>query len=54
MEKAGEIKLAAPVSTTRTFVNKRTGSTTEVPQGVDPDFAYHPGKALLKALADAE
>jgi hypothetical protein len=50
---AGSIKTEAPESPTTPFHNPRTGETIDVPAGVDPDFAYNPGKALLKALADA-
>ena len=35
-----------------TFVNKMTGEATQVPTGIDPGFAYNPGKAGQVALLD--
>lgn len=34
-----------PADTFRTFVNKRTGEVSTVPDGIDPGWAYNPGKA---------
>ncbi len=39
-----------PRDTFRKFVNKRTGEVTEVPDGIDPGWAYNPGKAGWQAL----
>lgn len=39
-----------PQDTARKFVNKRTGEVTEVPDGIDPGWAYNPGKAGWQAL----
>lgn len=40
----------APKVTTREFVNKRTGEVMNVPDGIDPGFAYNPGASRLQAL----
>jgi hypothetical protein len=36
---------ASPVLQTKVWTNKRTGELLHVPVGVDPGFAYNPGKA---------
>ncbi len=38
-----------PESTWRNFVNKRTGEVTRVPDGIDPGWAYNPGRAGYEA-----
>ncbi len=38
-----------PAPETRTWTNKRTGEVHQVPDGIDPGFAYHPGKAAPAA-----
>ncbi|MEH3091985.1 MAG: phage minor head protein, partial [Agrobacterium cavarae] len=38
-----------PENTWRNFVNKRTGEVTRVPDGIDPGWAYNPGKAGYEA-----
>lgn len=35
--------------TARDYVNPRTGEVSRVPPGIDPGFAYHPGKAAQQA-----
>ncbi|WP_320194732.1 phage minor head protein [Agrobacterium rosae] len=38
-----------PENTWRNFVNKRTGEVTRVPDGIDPGWAYNPGRAGYEA-----
>lgn len=38
------IKRDAPEIEYATYVNKRTGEITPIPRGIDPGFAYNPGK----------
>ncbi|CAD7055411.1 phage head morphogenesis protein [Pseudorhizobium halotolerans] len=38
-----------PTDTFRNFVNKRTGEITRVPDGIDPGWAYNPGRAGYEA-----
>lgn len=38
-----------PADTFRNFVNKRTGEITRVPDGIDPGWAYNPGRAGYEA-----
>ena len=42
---------APPVAYTE-FVNRGTGEVSKVPVGIDPGFAYNPGKARAQVLAD--
>jgi len=49
MAAAGAMK-GEPFSIMRLFRNARTGETTQVPDGIDPGFAYNPGKAFLAAM----
>lgn len=37
----------APNMRTRRWRNDRTGQTSEVPEGIDPGFAYNPGRAAI-------
>jgi hypothetical protein len=37
---------------TRTYVNKRTGETSEVPVGIDPGWAQNPGALRSQTAAD--
>lgn len=47
----GEIlKFEPPQDTFRDFVNTRTGEVTRVPDGIDPGWAYNPGKAAIEAM----
>ena len=39
-----------PPDVRRPHVNRRTGEITELPNGVDPGFAYNPGQARQRAL----
>ncbi|MER9851238.1 phage minor head protein [Mesorhizobium sp. M0106] len=46
LQREGEIlRFEPPTGTTRKFVNNRTGEVTTVPDGIDPGWAYNPGKA---------
>ena len=47
------IKEKAPAEKMRTYVNKRTGKTHTVPEGIDPGFEWNPGEARAKALSKA-
>lgn len=38
-----------PAETFRSFTNKRTGEIVRVPDGIDPGWAYNPGKAGYEA-----
>ena len=40
----------APTVPMREYVNPRTGEITQVPEGIDPGFAYNPGMARQQAL----
>jgi hypothetical protein len=40
----------APPSPTREYTNPRTGEISRVPVGIDPGFAYNPGKSRLEHL----
>ncbi|GAA3682322.1 MULTISPECIES: phage head morphogenesis protein [Acetobacter] len=42
---------SAPLLNARPWLNKRTGETLWVPEGIDPGFAYNPGKAWQEGLA---
>lgn len=44
------LKTQAPAVEMREYVNKRTGEVSQVPQGVDPGFAYNPGQARQQAM----
>lgn len=47
------IKEKAPAKKMRTDVNKRTGETHTVPDGIDPGFEWNPGEARAKAMSKA-
>ena len=47
------IKETAPAEKMRSYVNKRTGKTHTVPEGIDPGFEWNPGDARAKALSKA-
>lgn len=40
----------APRVETREYVNPRSGEVSQVPKGIDPGFAYNPGKDRLQHL----
>lgn len=42
------LKKSAPPITYKDWVNKRTGVVERVPVGIDPGFAYNPGKAAMR------
>ena len=51
LRREGEaLKFEPPEDTFRDYVNKRTGEVTRVPDGIDPGWAYNPGKAGWKSL----
>ncbi|PKR90877.1 hypothetical protein CXZ10_05880 [Pleomorphomonas diazotrophica] len=50
LKREGEVlKFEPPQDTFRDFVNTRTGEVTRVPDGIDPGWAYNPGKAAIEA-----
>jgi SPP1 gp7 family putative phage head morphogenesis protein len=49
-----ELKFEPPVIPTRQYVNKRTGEVSTVPEGIDPGWAYNPGKAGYDAIIAAD
>ncbi len=44
------LKTVAPPVVTKEYVNPRTGEALQIPEGVDPGFAYNPGQARSQAL----
>lgn len=50
LDKSGRIRTDAPNVEWVDFQNKRTGEVSRVPKGVDPDFAYNAGAALLQSV----
>jgi len=50
MNGAGVLKTKAPALEFFDWINPRTGETVKTPKGIDPGFAYNPGKALLASL----
>ena len=44
------IKTQAPKEVLQEYTNPRTGEVTQVPEGIDPGFAYNPGIARKQAL----
>ncbi len=55
LQSEGEVlRFEPPQDTHRKFINRRTGEVTEVPDGIDPGWAYNPGKAGFRALKAAE
>jgi uncharacterized protein with gpF-like domain len=53
MEGAGLLKLKRPALKLVAYTNPRTGEISEVPEGIDPGFAYNPGQAFLATLQAA-
>ena len=47
------IKETAPAEKMRSYVNKRTGKTHTVPEGINPGFERNPDEARAKALSKA-
>jgi hypothetical protein len=55
LQREGEVlKFEAPAIETVAYVNKRTGQTLHVPKGIDPGWAYNPGKAGFQAANAAD
>lgn len=52
--KGVKLKFEPPVVPMRQFVNKRTGEVSQVPEGIDPGWAYNPGKAGYDAVVAAD
>lgn len=51
LQAEGEVlRFEPPEDTRRDYVNKRTGEVVSVPDGIDPGWAYNPGKAGWQAL----
>ncbi|PWR23363.1 phage minor head protein [Zavarzinia compransoris] len=50
----GERAKKPPPDTPRQYLNRRTGEVTQVPAGIDPGWAYNPGKAGAHAAAAAD
>lgn len=50
--KDSPVKTEAPATQYVEFVNRVTGKTERVPRGIDPGFAYNPGKAHLVGAVD--
>lgn len=44
-----ELFFEPPEDTWKNFVNRRTGQVTRVPDGIDPGWAYNPGRAGYEA-----
>ncbi|WP_428429528.1 phage minor head protein [Pararhizobium sp.] len=55
LQRQGEkLNFDPPENTFRNFVNRRTGEIVRVPDGIDPGWAYNPGKEGYSALKAAE
>ncbi len=55
LKREGEdLRFEPPADTFRNFVNKRTGEVSRVPDGIDPGWAYNPGKAGHRASSALE
>lgn len=51
LQAEGEVlRFEPPEDTRRDYLNKRTGEVVSVPDGIDPGWAYNPGKAGWRAL----
>lgn len=48
-----QLMFVAPQDTYRSFTNRRTGEITRVPDGIDPGWAYNPGKAGYEAKVNS-
>jgi SPP1 gp7 family putative phage head morphogenesis protein len=48
-----ELFFEGPPLDLRPFVNKRTGAVAQVPDGIDPGWAYNPGKAGWREVVAA-
>lgn len=44
-----KVAARAPAEEMRTWLNERTGETMRIPSGIDPGFAYNPGKERFDA-----
>lgn len=51
LKRQGEVlKFDPPPDAAISVINRRTGEVMEVPEGIDPGWAYNPGKAGFQAL----
>ena len=50
----GQLKFTPPPETERAYTNRRTGEVTRVPDGIDPGWAYNPGRAGWRASVVAD
>ncbi len=46
----GQLVFDPPSMPTRTWTNARTGEVQEIPEGIDPGWAYNPGEAGSRAV----
>lgn len=54
LQRQGEtLKFEAPETTYTDWTNKRTGEVTRVPAGIDPGWAYNPGKEGFRQIEQA-
>ncbi|RVA05848.1 hypothetical protein EN932_29285 [Mesorhizobium sp. M7A.F.Ca.US.002.01.1.1] len=53
LQREGEkLKFEPMDGTMRKYINKRTGEVTTVPDGIDPGWAYNPGKASYLGVVE--
>ncbi|MBN8918890.1 MAG: minor capsid protein [Rhizobiales bacterium] len=49
----GQLKFKPPPDRMRSWTNSRTGEVIQIPEGIDPGWAYNPGKAGANQLPPA-
>ncbi|PZR89648.1 MAG: hypothetical protein DI537_20605 [Stutzerimonas stutzeri] len=55
LQREGEaLNFTPPEDTYRDYVNKRTGEVVRVPDGIDPGWAYNPGRAGYEAATNTK